>query len=162
MRIIIVMFVFMSFGAQLFAVDVAPPAPVAAVSPAPVAPVESQIAQASEPTPTMVKDENAAPPAWIQDVFVSIKKLPVIGPIAVKVLNWVAVLCSVLTALAAFLMIALRALSSVVSLTELTDLSAKIEKFQHGKFMYYLKYASMFNAKKPAPKPVDDATPVMA
>lgn len=164
MRNICIVFMFLSIGHLVLAEDIKQPVPIQApvvAAPAP-APVLDPVKQASEAQPVTVKDENAAPPAWVQDVVVTIKKLPVIGPIAVKVLNWIAVLCSVLTALAAFMMVALKALSSVVSLTELTGLADKIQKFQNGKFMFYLKYASMFNAKKPLPQANDQHPPVMS
>lgn len=147
---IVIGYVFCVLGLDVsYAQSVAPVAsPVAVASTAPVvAPVAA--IPASQASPVVVKDDSAAPPTWMQDVLVSIKKLPMIGPIVVKALNWVGVLCSILTALAAFLMVALKALSSVMNLAQATDLAAKVQGFQDGKIMYYLKYLSMFNAQKP-------------
>ena len=131
----------------------APAAPVAApvASPAPIAASVPDTA----PAPVMVKDINAAPPTWVQDLAVSIKSLPVVGPIVVKALNWIAVIVSILTALCAFLMVALKALSSIMNIASLTNFAASLQAFQDGKIMYYLKYFSAFNAQKPDPQPAD-------
>jgi hypothetical protein len=145
----------MVFAFELVLADGAP-SPSPAASPVAVAPTPAPVVALSLADPVVVKDTSAAPPVWMQDVLVSIKKLPMVGPIVVKVLNWLGVLCSVLTALAAFLMVVLKALSSVLSLAQLTDLSAKVQAFQDGKILYWLKYLSMFNAQKP------DATPEAA
>ena len=137
----LVLIAFMLFSGVAFAQNALVAAPVAPAAP---------IAQASQPDPVMVKDVSVAPPNWMQDVMVSIKSLPMVGPIAVKVLNWLGVLVSILTALSAFMMIAIQALSSVMNVAQLSDLASKIKGFQDGKLMYYLKYLSMFNAQKPA------------
>lgn len=107
----------------------------------------SEVAQL--PEPVVVKDVSAAPPQWMQDMIVTIKSLPVIGPVAVKILNWIAVIVSILTALCAFLMVVTKALSGISSVAQFGAFGEKIKSFQDGKIMYYLKYLSMFNAKKP-------------
>jgi hypothetical protein len=154
MRSLLVVLFFV-FAFELVLADTAPsPSPVA--SPVVVATTPSPALALTAADPVVVKDTSAAPPIWMQDVLVSIKKLPMVGPLVVKVLNWLGVLCSILTALAAFVMVVLKALTGVLNVAQLTELSAKVQAFQDGKILYWLKYLSMFNAQKPD-APADQA-----
>jgi hypothetical protein len=157
--ILVCFYMLLIFGADQAcgqAAPVANPSPVA-VTAAPAVPVSSpadDIAKASQPVPTTVKDESAAPPAWVQDLVVTIKSMPILGPIAVKILNWLTVLFSIITALCAFLLVVLKALSGVANMASLVGMQDKIVAFQSSKFMWTLKYLSVFNAQK---KPKSDA-----
>lgn len=111
------------------------------------------ISQPASPSPSVVAvAEPAAPPAWAQQLMVTAQKLPVIGPIVSKALLYLGILASVLTMLAGFLIGALQAISGAFSYAGLTNAVAAIGAFQNGKFMYYLKYFSLFNAQKPSPQ----------
>lgn len=115
-------------------------APTAVVQTAPVtAPIET--VQVAEP---------AAPPKWAEQLIVTSQELPVIGPIVTKGLLYLGMVSSILTALIACLLTVLNALSGIASLTGLANFAAKVQIFKNGKVMYWLKYISMFNAKKNA------------
>lgn len=96
--------------------------------------------------------EPAAPPAWAQTVIVGAQKLPVIGPIVTKALIYLGIISSILTMLAAFLSSALTILAGALNYAGLLSAVQKIADFKNGRFMYYLKYLSMFNAQKPDPQ----------
>jgi hypothetical protein len=138
---------------QVFAQNVvnAPiPAPTVATptaSPVPSAPV--MLASADKIVPVA---EPAAPPKWAEDVIVTAQKLPIVGPIVSKALLYLGIVSSIITGFIAFLLTALSALSGVFNLAGLTGLSDKIQLFKDGKIMYWLKYFSMFNAKKSQPE----------
>lgn len=110
--------------------------PVLVASPAP----SSQTVAVAEP---------AAPPAWAQDLMVNAEKLPVVGPFVTKALLYAGIVSSSLTAFLTFLMGLLSSLSSIANFAGLAALSQKIQDFKNGKIVYWLKYFSMFNAKKP-------------
>ena len=125
---------------QALAQDVATSTPAAIVQTVPVvAPV--QTVQVAEP---------AAPPKWAEQLIVTAQDLPVVGPIVTKALLYLGIVSSILTALIACLLTLLNAISGVASLTGLAKYADKITLFKNGKVMYWLKYLSMFNAKKNA------------
>lgn len=96
----------------------------------------------------------AAPPVWLQTLVTTAESLPLIGPIVVTVLKYLGIIVSIMTAFCAFLMLALQTIGSIASIASLTTLAAKIQAFQSGQIMYWLKYVSAFNAQKS-----DDTTP---
>lgn len=114
--------------------------------------VSSPHAIATMPTPapstTVPVAEVAAPPAWAQDVMVSAQTLPVIGPIVTKALLYLGILSSLLTMFAGFLMSSLAVLAGAFNFAGITKAVVFITDFQKGKFMYWIKFFSMFNAKK--------------
>lgn len=103
----------------------------------------------SNPAPTEAVAIPAAPPQWAQDLMVGAEKLPVIGPIANKVLLYLGIVSALLTLLVTFLTSSLTVLSGAFTWVGLTSLSASLIAFRDGKVMYWIKYLSMFNAKKP-------------
>jgi hypothetical protein len=127
------------------------PTPVVAPTPAP-APIQAKAPMTGDSTeavqPVVIKDVDMAPPTWMQDIMVSIKKLPYIGPIITKAIQWVCVLFTILTALCGFILLVLKSLAGISTLGNLQHLADVVENFQNGKIMYWLKYASAFNAKK--------------
>lgn len=96
--------------------------------------------------------EPAAPPAWAQDLMVSAQKLPVIGPVVTKATLYLGILSSLLTLFTSFIIAGAAALSGAFNYAGLTKAVAAITAFQNGKFMYYIKFFSLFNAKKPDPQ----------
>lgn len=91
----------------------------------------------------------AAPPKWAEDLMVTAEKMPVVGPLVSKALLYLGILSSLLTALIAFLLAGLSTLSGAFSWAGFATSAAKIDAFQNGKIVYWLKYFSMFNAKQP-------------
>lgn len=126
-----------TFAESPAAVVVAPSAP-SVVAPAPI--VNVPVA------------EPAAPPKWAEQMLVTIQGLPYVGPIVSKILLYAGIVSSILTAFIAFLLTVLSALMGVMNMAGLASFAAKIQLFKDSKFMYWLKYLSMFNAKKPEAK----------
>lgn len=92
------------------------------------------------------------PPQWLVEALKMVAKLPMIGPILTKIFQWAGVLSVVLTLLVAFLLGIVKALKAVMSFSPKWESWVQwLEAFEHGQFMYYLKFLSMFNAKQPVP-----------
>lgn len=135
-------------------VAVSPRSGFAEASPA-VAAVAGAVAQPAPtpipvgtPMPAVAVAEPAAPPAWAQQLIVTVEKLPVVGPIVAKLLLWTGIVASCLTALVACILTILNTLMGVLNLAGVVNVAAALAKFRDGKIMYYLKFFSMFNAKK--------------
>lgn len=115
--------------------------PAAVVQTVPVqAPIE--VVQVAEP---------AAPPKWAEQLIVTAQDLPVIGPIVSKALVYLGIVSSIVTAVIACLLTILNALSGIANLAGLANFANKLQVFKDGKIMYWLKYISLFNAKKNVP-----------
>ena len=112
-------------------------------------PAPSPLVTAVPGTTTVTMPEALAPPEWATDVLNVVNKLPVVGPIVEKVVMYVGILGSLMTALVAFLLAVSEAIQQVTHSSGLVELAAKIQAFQDGKIMYYLKMLSLFNAKAP-------------
>lgn len=93
--------------------------------------------------------EPAAPPHWAQELMVAAEKLPVIGPIVTKALLWLGILSGILTTLTGALLATIRMLLVAANYSGLLKLAETLVNFQNGRVMYWLRYFSMFNAKKP-------------
>jgi hypothetical protein len=113
-------------GYMAFAQDLAIPLPVAA----PVVSVPSE------------------PPAWIGTALAIISSLPVVGPYVAIAAQWLGVVASVMTLLVTALVGILKALSLVLKAAKMADLAVKISALLDHPVMYWLKYFSMYNAKK--------------
>jgi hypothetical protein len=139
--------VLLAFSANTFAQAPAPVVP----APAPVvaAPI---VADAPKDDLVLVPvAEPAAPPQWAENLMVAAQKFPVVGPVLSKILLYLGILSSILTAFIAFLLSAIGAITGALNLAGLTGFADKVQLFKNGKIMYWLKYLSMFNAKKPQP-----------
>lgn len=112
------------------------------------APVSAQPAAVAIPAAVVVP-EPAAPPQWATDVLVAASKLPVIGPIVSKGLMYLGILTAILTTLVGAILSILALLLGVFKSGGLVNAVAVIQAFRDGKIMYWLKYFSNFNAKKP-------------
>lgn len=154
---IVMAFVFIGFMSLSISYAGAPavaeavnPAPQEApkVEAPPAAPVAQEQIKTVEEVKLEVKDEAFVPPVWIQDALLTAKSLPVIGPILVKVFQWLGVLASIMTALFIFLWTVLASLEKVLGAAKMTALAEKLAALQNSKFMYYLKALSVFNAQK--------------
>lgn len=102
-------------------------------------PVQQAVVQVAEP---------AAPPKWAEDLIMASQGLPVAGPFISKALLYLGIISSILTALTAFVLTVANVLKGISNIAGLTNFSMKVDDFKNGKIMYWLKYFSMFNAKK--------------
>lgn len=88
------------------------------------------------------------PPVWLADIMRFVERVPVIGPIAIEVFKWIGVIAAIFTALVTCLLSITRTLFMAASLSSLAPLMAWVTKFEEGKLMNWLKYFSIYNAKK--------------
>lgn len=88
------------------------------------------------------------PPQWIVDGLDMLYKVPVVGPVVAKAVQWAAVVGTLLTLLAGFLMASIKALSGVLAYAKFSEWALKIQAFQDSKVFYWIKYFSFLNAKK--------------
>lgn len=98
-----------------------------------------------------VLDDNPieAPPAWLVEALKVVYKLPMIGPIVAKIFQWAGVISVLLTLLIGFLLTAANMLKLLSSWAGFDKAVIMLEAFKNSKFIYYLKFLSMFNAKSP-------------
>ena len=118
-----------------------------AASPTPAPIVAEDIAPASEETKVLVP-ESAAPPEWLSGAIDKASSVPVIGPYVITIAKYLGVLASIVTLLVTFLIGAIKVLMPVLNLVNLERAAAFLFRFQTSKIMYYLKFFSMYNAKK--------------
>ena len=123
------------------------PSPTVSPSAAPVASATSAVTLAT-PSPATVS-QPPSPPQWAEDVLMAAQKLPILGPYVAKALLWAGIIGTCLSALCLCLITICASLSSVLNIAGVTSLSQKIQKFQNGKIMYWLKYFSFLNAQTP-------------
>lgn len=97
--------------------------------------------------------EDALPPEWLISLMEKIKAMPIVGPVLVTALQIIAIIGSFATLLFGFLLASIKLLVPVLDLARLTKFSDFIEGQQKSKWMYWLKYVSFLNAKKPDEKP---------
>lgn len=94
-------------------------------------------------------DAVQAPPEWLVNMLQSLHDLPIVGPFMAKAVQWLGVIVTIITSFVGFVWVSIRALSTVLNVAGLLAFADKLKAFEQGKIMYYLKYFSMFNAKKP-------------
>lgn len=132
--------------------------PVAASAPATTtptvpAPVVTPVPPGTPSGPAVAVAEPAAPPTWAQDLIVTAQGLPVIGPIVAKLLVYIGILSSILTTLVGALLAVINTLMGVFNLAGLVSASTWLAGFRDGKIMYWLRFFSLFNAKKDPASP---------
>ncbi len=110
--------------------------------------VPEVVPQGSLPAPQVVSPALETPPAWIVSALETIYKIPVIGPLVAKVMQWLGVLAVIMTSLLVFLLTSVRALMGVANFAGLISFAAWLEVFKDSKIIYYLKYFSLGNAQK--------------
>lgn len=123
-------------------VTASPVIPAASVTPVSTQPVPST-------APTVAVAAPSAPPKWAQELIVAAEKLPVVGPWVAKALLWSGILAGILTTLVAAVLAIVQMLMGVANLSGLTTFGNWLTNFQNGQVMYWLKFFSLFNAKKP-------------
>ncbi len=149
-------YLFLSFLALVFAVDLAVTDFVHAQDPSSA--LEAQAAASTQPAavttavvppPALVAiPEPAAPPSWATDLLMNVSKLPVLGPYISKALLYLGILAAILTTLVGAALSVLASLQSAFKSAGLDGAAAAIAAFKNGKIMYWLTYFSNFNAQK--------------
>lgn len=122
------------FSSLCFATDQAPPEVIAAM------PEEAPIVQTITEAPS-----------WLVTTLETVSSLPVVGPIIVEIAKWLGVLASIATILVTALMAILRALQVVLPAVKLASLVNWVIAIENSKALYWLKFFSMYNAKKKEP-----------
>jgi hypothetical protein len=92
-------------------------------------------------------DPVAVPPEWVANVLVWVKTLPYVGPVVVEILKWVGLVAGVMTALSVMAQALLAIPEIAARFAGAPGLAEKI-KYWSDKILYWLKYFSVFNAKK--------------
>jgi hypothetical protein len=92
-----------------------------------------------------------APPDFVVKLLTFVQGLPVVGPIVSKIVQYAAILGSLLTLLVAFLLSVLKIVAPLMSAVSADGVAAFLTAQQNSKWMYWLKYFSFFNAKTPPP-----------
>lgn len=112
-------------------------------APAPV--VQAVVA----PLPDTAPPALHLPPPWLAKALDVASSVPIVGPIVVTAAKWLGVVASLATLLVTFLLGLIRVLGPVLNLAKLASIAAAIQAFENGTIMYWLKFFSMYNAKKP-------------
>jgi hypothetical protein len=131
------------FVTPSFATEAVKEITVSVASPAPAPAVE-----AVAPMPETAPVATHLPPAWLEKVLDVAVSVPVVGPVVVEVLKWVGVISSILTAIVTAALGLIWSLSRALKLAKLVDLAVKIEALAASPVMYWLRFFSMYNAKK--------------
>jgi hypothetical protein len=93
----------------------------------------------------------ALPPVWIGDVLVWLKSVPHVGPILVEVLKWISVLGTIFTVVATAATAILKVPEIAARIAGADAFADKLKKL-HDKIMPWLRYLSIYNQQKIAPK----------
>lgn len=126
----------------------ADPTPIVVVAEAPApTPVEANPDVTTE-APKVLVSEAVAPPAWLEKLLDNAASIPFIGKYAVEVVKYLGVIASILTLLVTFLVGVVRVLAPIASFANFTKFATILQAFEASKTMYYLKFFSMYNAKK--------------
>jgi hypothetical protein len=99
-------------------------------------------------TQTLQADPEISPE--VKSMLKTLYDLPVIGPALNKTVQITVVIAAILTNLVLFLMVSVRALLTVLNYAGFVRFAELLQKFNGGKFMYWLKYFSMLGAVQPA------------
>lgn len=92
------------------------------------------------------------PPVWIEQVLTWISTLPKVGPIVMLILTVLAVVCTLMTALATFLLTVKASIQGIAKLSGAVALIDKVEAV-YQKIAPYVMYLSMYNAPKKTDPP---------
>ena len=89
------------------------------------------------------------PPEWVVKALASIESLPTVGPIVSKGIQYMGILGTIMTLLAAFVIGIIRALAPFIASAKGQAVEEFVEKAMESKLVYWLSYFSFLNAKKP-------------
>lgn len=87
-------------------------------------------------------------PEWLVKAMDVVSSVPVVGPVVVEVAKWLGVIASILTILVTAILAAIKALSLVLPAVRLASLAAWLVKLEGSTVMFWLKFFSMYNAKR--------------
>lgn len=86
-------------------------------------------------------------PQWLMQLIMMGDQIPVVGPYIVKGMQWLGLIASVTTTVCACLITILKLIEGVANVANLKPVADKLQEFQNGRIMYYLKFVSLFNAR---------------
>jgi len=111
---------------------------------------ESGAISIAEAAPVVISQPSdiTTPPEWLANAMYTIEKLPIVGPIAVEVFKWLGVISAIMTALVTCLLSISRTLFYAAKFGSVASLMAWVTKFETSKIMNWLKFFSIYNAKK--------------
>jgi hypothetical protein len=89
------------------------------------------------------------PPEWVVKALASVESLPTVGPIISKGIQYMGILGTIMTLLAAFVVGVIRALAPFIASAKGQAVEEFVEKAMESKLVYWLSYFSFLNAKKP-------------
>lgn len=92
--------------------------------------------------------QDPAVPSWLERGLDILVAIPFVGPWLAKILVWVGVIASVLTAVATAFFAVVKSLTKVLSLMKLVGFAQKIEVF-YQKIAPFLMFFSIYNVKLP-------------
>lgn len=139
-QLILMAFTMLVVGVLVHAEDVVKPAPAAAA-------VEAM----PETAPTVI-DKVPPPPSWLDEVMAVVFKIPVVGPFLLQIMQYLGLIASILTIVVTVALGGIQSLAVVLKWVKLSDLAVKILAFQNSPIMYWMKFLSVYNAKKPEEK----------
>lgn len=87
------------------------------------------------------------PPDWLIQVMAWGKTLPYVGPVLVEMLKWLGFTAAMMTALSIVATTILRLPEVIARFAGAPELANRIE-FWSSKIIYWIKFFSIFNAKK--------------
>lgn len=106
------------------------------------------VTEAKKEEPKVSVSRPAAPPSWAQELIVLVEKIPVVGPILAKIILYLGILSSILTTVVGALLGVLNTTMAVLNFFERPDVASLVARIRDGKIMYWLRFFSLFNAKK--------------
>lgn len=89
------------------------------------------------------------PPDWLKTLLTIGAGFPGVGPILVKVIMYLSIFLTVATILCGAFIGVIRSLAGVMNISGMSALADKVQAFEDGTIMYYMKYFSAFNAPAP-------------
>lgn len=97
--------------------------------------------------PAMAQDAAQVAPVWLGGVVAFLMGIPSVGPILVKILSVIGIVCAFFTALSTFLQAVLIIPEIGLKIAGAKGLSEKIKSFSD-KVLPILKYLSIYNVQK--------------
>jgi hypothetical protein len=144
MKLMIFTFIVLVLGDRIFAQTSAPTTLTTAAV---------QVATPVATPAAVVPTPKAQPPEWVVNALTALESLPTVGPIISKVVQYLAILGSLMTLLAGFVMGMIKLVGPLVAVGEGDSAAAKVQSWMDSSLVYWLKYISFFNAQKTAEKP---------
>lgn len=87
-------------------------------------------------------------PEWLESAMLAVSSIPVVGPVVVEIAKWLGVISSILTILVSAILALIKVLGLVLPAARLASIALWVAKLEGSAVMYWLKFFSMYNAKK--------------